>query len=40
MSYLDFWIESLGDSVTNSLEAIEAMGAKANALFKGLEVYQ
>ena len=38
--YLDFWIESLGDNVYNALEAIEAMGAKANALFDGLETYQ
>ncbi|MGN1342665.1 MAG: hypothetical protein ACI4VL_05515 [Bacilli bacterium] len=40
LDYLDFWIESLGDNVYNALEAIEAMGAKANALFDGLETYQ
>jgi hypothetical protein len=40
LEYLDFWIESLGDSVYNALEAIEAMGAKANHLFDGLEVYK
>ena len=40
MAFLDFWIESLGDSLYNALEAIEAMGAKANHLFDGLEVYK
>ena len=40
LDYLDFWIESLGDNIYNALEAIEAMGAKANALFDGLETYQ
>lgn len=40
LEYLDFWIESLGDNIYNAIEAIEAMGAKANALFDGLETYQ
>ena len=40
MAFLDFWIESLGDSLYNALEAIEAMGAKANHLFDGLEAYK
>lgn len=40
LEYLDFWIDSLGDSVYNAIESIEALGAKANMLFKGLEVYK
>ena len=40
LEYLDFWIESLGDSVYNAIESIEAMGAKANHLFDGLNVYK
>lgn len=40
LEYLDFWIESLGDSVYNAIESIEAMGAKANMLFNGLNVYK
>jgi hypothetical protein len=30
----------LGDSVYNAIESIEAMGAKANHLFDGLNVYK
>ena len=40
LEYLDFWIDSLGDSVYNAIESIEAMGAKANHLFDGLNVYK
>ena len=40
LEYLDFWIETLGDNIYNSIEAIEAMGEKANMLFNGLDVYK
>ena len=40
LAYLDWWIETLGDSVYNAIEVIETMGDKANMLFNGLDVYK
>ena len=40
LSYLDFWIEALGDSLYNALESLQTMGAKTNVLFDGINTYK
>lgn len=40
LSYLDFWIEALGDSLYNALESLQTMGAKTNVLFDGISTYK
>jgi hypothetical protein len=40
LSYLDFWIEALGDSLYNALESLQTMGAKTNVLFEGIDTYK
>lgn len=40
ISYLDFWIEALGDSLYNALEVLQTLGQKTNILFDGLDTYK
>ena len=40
LSYLDFWIEALGDSLYNALESLQTMGQKTNVLFDGINTYK
>jgi hypothetical protein len=40
ISYLDFWIEALGDSLYNALEVLQTLGQKTNILFNGLDTYK
>jgi hypothetical protein len=40
LSYLDFWIEALGDSLYNALKSLQTMGQKTNVLFDGINTYK
>jgi chromosome segregation ATPase len=40
LSYFDFWIEALGDSLYNALSVITTMGQKTGALFEGIDTYK